>query len=77
MTEARRALPPRRRRRRGWLLVVVPLLMLLVGISIVLGIRRQADRGNLFPPVSSTRLRPLPGFQLPAADPMTLRQPQP
>jgi hypothetical protein len=46
MTEARRALPPRRHR-GGWLIVIVPLVLLVAGTWILLGIRRQADLGNL------------------------------
>jgi hypothetical protein len=53
MTEARRALPPRPRR-GVWIIIVVPLALLVAGTLIVLGLRRQADLGNL-PPQTSTR----------------------
>jgi cytochrome c-type biogenesis protein CcmE len=46
MTEARRALPPRRGR-GVWIIVAVPLVLLVAATLILLGIRRQADLGNL------------------------------
>ena len=48
MTEARRALPPRRRW-GVWIIIIVPLVLLVAGLLIVLGLRRQADLGNLPP----------------------------
>ena len=46
MTQARRAVGPRRRN-AVFLFVGVALLLLVVGILIILGLRRQADTGNL------------------------------
>jgi hypothetical protein len=54
MTDARRALRPRRRR-GVWLLIVVPLVLLVAGTLILLGLRRQAERGTLPIPLKSTR----------------------
>ena len=56
MTQARRAVGQRRRSKAVFLFAGVALLLLVVGILAILGLRRQADMGNLpIPqPVSSS-----------------------
>src|SRR5829696_2210516 len=47
MTQARRARGFAGRGRRAWLLIVIPLVMLLAGLLLFQGLRRQAEQGGL------------------------------
>ncbi len=81
MTQARRAKGFAGRGRRAWLLVAVPLLMLLAGLLIIEGVRRQAQQGGLpIPGVSITATPASPDVATPtaAASPSTpSRKPTP
>jgi hypothetical protein len=54
MTQARRAVGQRRRSKAAFLFAGVALVLLVVGILAILGLRRQADLGNLPIPQASS-----------------------
>ena len=54
MTQARRAKGLAGRSRRAWLLIVIPLVLLLAGLLLFQGLRRQAEQGGLPIPGAST-----------------------